>query len=311
MKHVLSLVDQVAPTSASALILGETGTGKELIARAIHAQSDRNDRPLICVNCAALPSDLAESELFGHEKGAFTGALSRRTGRFELADEGTLFLDEVGDLSPEIQAKLLRVLQEGEFERLGSSETRSTDVRIIAATSRDLMRAVGEGSFRADLFYRLSVVPVAIPPLRERREDIPLLVWHFIEQARSQGRTAILDVPTETMESLVAYDWPGNVRELYNVIERSLILTRGPVLTIQDALLNSHVSTMPADSSDELDEVERSHILAVLERCGWTVKGTGNAAERLGLHPSTLRARMHKLGIGRPPQIGMSSRQHK
>jgi transcriptional regulator with GAF, ATPase, and Fis domain len=303
MKRVFAMVDQVAPTYSTVLVSGETGTGKELIARAIHARSARGDRPVVRVNCAALPSPLAESELFGHEKGAFTGAVRERTGRFELADGGTLFLDEVGDLSPEIQAKLLRVLQDGEFERLGSSMTRSADVRVIAATSKDLKQAVGEGSFRADLFYRLSVVPIEIPPLRERREDIPELVSHFIKKARVRGWAAIERIPAETMEGLVAYDWPGNVRELENVIERALVLSPGLDLVVTDVVVDTGGSSAPgraADQGDELAEIERSHIIRVLDQCDWRVKGAGNAAERLGLHPSTLRARMRKLGVERP-----------
>lgn len=304
IEHALAIVEQVAPTDATVLILGDTGTGKELVARAVHRLSKRTERPLVRVNCAALPDSLAESELFGHEKGAFTGALNRRIGRFELADRGTLFLDEVGDLSRELQAKLLRVLQEGEFERLGSSETRSTDVRVVAATSRDLRTQVDVGRFRADLFYRLSVVPIEIPPLRERRQDIPALVWHFIEMARSRHAGAIDDVPAETMRALVAYDWPGNIRELANVIERAAILSPGRQLVVHDPLIGAPgpKAERPheAPRQTNLAAIERSHILRVLDECDWRVKGPGNAAELLGLNPSTLRGRMRKLGIARP-----------
>jgi transcriptional regulator with GAF, ATPase, and Fis domain len=307
IEHAMLVVDQVAPTDARVLILGETGTGKELFARAVHARSKRSDRPLIRVNCAALPASLAESELFGHEKGAFTGAIRRRIGRLELAHRGTLFLDEVADLSLELQAKLLRVLQEGEFERLGSSETRSTDVRVIAATSRDLAAAVESGDFRADLFYRLRVVPIEIPPLRDRREDIPALVWNFVELARARHAGPSLEIAATTMERLVAYAWPGNVRELENVVERAVILSPGPELVLGDLRIDARArppSQSAAASVDDIAATERSHILRVLEDCGWKVKGAGHAAERLGLHPSTLRGRMRKLGIERPTLPG-------
>jgi transcriptional regulator with GAF, ATPase, and Fis domain len=292
LQHVLAVVEQVAPTDVTVLVRGETGTGKELIVRALHAQSRRNERPLIKVNCAALPSSLAESELFGHEKGAFTGAVSQRAGRFQLADGGTIFLDEVGDLSADVQAKLLRVLQEGEFERLGSAKTRSTDVRVLAATNRDLERRVKDGTFRTDLYYRLRVVPIDLPPLRERRDDIPLLVWHFIEKARARHGRVIDEVPTEVMETLVSYEWPGNVRELENTIERAVVLSPG----------RAAATTAEPDSAslgEDLAGVERTHIIHVLQQCDWKVKGPGNAAARLGLNPSTLRGRMRKLGIAR------------
>jgi transcriptional regulator with GAF, ATPase, and Fis domain len=295
--------EKVAPTDVTVLILGETGTGKELIARAIHAASKRADHPLIKVNCAALPASLAESELFGHEKGAFTGAVSQRIGRFELADGGTIFLDEVGDLSLEVQAKLLRVLQDGEFERLGSAKTLRTNARILAATSRDLEGDVDKGRFRTDLYYRLRVVPLKVPPLRERRNDIPLLVWHFIERARVKHQRMIRDVPSKTMEALVAYDWPGNVRELENVIERAVVLSAGEQLDVIDNVIATRslsIGSSPAADVADLSAIERTHITAVLEQCGWKVKGAGNAAERLGLNPSTLRGRMTKLGIKRP-----------
>jgi len=319
---VVRVAERVAPTDVTVLIQGETGTGKEIIARAIHARSRRSSRPLIRVNCAALPSSLAESELFGHEKGAFTGAVSRQPGRFEVADRGTIFLDEVGELPLDIQAKLLRVLQEGEFERLGSTETRTTDVRVLAATSRDLSQAVEEGRFRSDLLYRLRVVPVELPPLRDRREDIPELAWFFIERFRAKHGGAISKVPAEVMRALKAYGWPGNVRELENIIERAVVLSSGPALSLPEALAAPPSSrSVPAsapsgaadpaapapptapplhEGSDDLFAVEQAHIIAVLDACGWKVKGPGNAAERLGLNPSTLRGRMRKLGIQRP-----------
>jgi transcriptional regulator with GAF, ATPase, and Fis domain len=303
LKRVLLAVEQVAPTNVTVLIQGETGTGKELIARAIHARSTRSERPLICVNCAAIPSALAESELFGHEKGAFTGAVRRQIGRFELADGGTILLDEVGDLPLEIQAKLLRMLQDGGFERLGSTQTRSTDARLLAATSRNLEEAVDEGSFRADLYYRLHVVPIELPALRQRRDDIPILVWHFIEKSRAKHGKAVRDVPADVMNALVAYDWPGNVRELEHVIERAIVLSRGPALTLEDALMHGSATATQADSVSSIEDLaglERSHIMHVLDRCDWKVKGPGNAADRLGLHPSTLRGRMRKFAIVRP-----------
>jgi formate hydrogenlyase transcriptional activator len=304
VQRVLALTECTAPTDVTVLILGETGTGKELFARAIHARSQRNDRPLIKVNCAALPDSLAESELFGHEKGAFTGAVNRRLGRFELADRGTIFLDEVGDLSPAIQAKLLRVLQEGEFERLGSEKTRSVNTRVIAATSKDPEQLVEEGKFRADLYYRLCVVPIEIPPLRKRQEDIPILTWHFIEKSRERHGKTITELPQDLMQALVAYDWPGNVRELENVIERAVVLSPGDRLQIHDALIVGATASTKSQQirsvDSDLASVERAHIIGVLEQCGWKVKGAGNAAAQLGLNASTLRGKMRKLGIGRP-----------
>jgi transcriptional regulator with GAF, ATPase, and Fis domain len=299
----LRRVNQVAGTDATVLLLGETGTGKELLARAIHARSQRHRGPLIAINCAALPSTLIESELFGHEKGAFTGATHAKAGRFELADGGTLFLDEIGDLEPVLQTKLLRVLQEGEIERLGSTGTRKVNIRVVAATNRDLDQAIREGRFRTDLYYRLSVFPITVPPLRHRREDIPLLVWYLINlRQRALGRD-IKEVPQAAMDALAAYDWPGNVRELQNVIERALILSRGPVLRIDEALapvITPERAHPERAAGESLRESEIAHIVEVLERCHWVIEGPGQAAERLGLRPSTLRYRMKTLEIRRP-----------
>ncbi len=297
LARLLEQVRRVALTDTPVLVLGETGTGKDLVARAVHDASPRRSRVLVTVNCAALPATLIESELFGYEKGAYTGALARTPGRFEVADGGTLLLDEIGELPPELQAKLLRVLQTGEFERLGSSKTLRTDVRLIAATNRDLEREVREGRFRADLFYRLSVFPLTLPPLRDRAEDIPLLVWHFIARKQARLGRHIERVPDRLMRAFCAYAWPGNVRELENVVERALILSNGPVLAAESLLPETRLSG-PASAS--LQEVERLHILDVLEQCGWRVAGQGNAAERLGLNRSTLLSRMKKLGIRRP-----------
>jgi PAS domain S-box-containing protein len=302
LKLTLQKIDIVAPTDSNVLILGETGTGKELIARAIHDRSLRNDRPMVKVNCAALPSTLIESALFGHVKGAFTGAVANHTGRFELADGGTIFLDEIGDLSPDLQVKLLRILQEGEFERLGASETKKVDVRVIAATNRDLAKSMDDETFRSDLYYRLAVFPIEVPPLRFRKADIPLLVWHFIHKKQAGLRREIQGVPEASMNALVQYDWPGNVRELENVVERALLLSPGSTLVF-DSFPSPPRSTrgFTNDSSRrDLDKIERLQITEVLEHCGWKIKGSGNAAERLGLSPSTLRYRMNKLGIQRP-----------
>jgi len=298
MKQVFKMVETVAPTDATVLITGETGTGKELVARALHNLSSRRHQALVKVNCAALPSGLIESELFGHEKGAFTGALTRRVGRFELAHGGTLFLDEIGDLPSELQPKLLRVLQEGEFERVGGSQTIRVAVRVIAATNRDLEQAIQAGRFRADLYYRLSVFPIRLPPLRERSGDIPLLVGYFAQKyARRLGKR-IPSVLPETLELLGAYPWPGNVRELENVIERALILSQGAHLDLGGWLPRpspAHHDRGPLT----LEHLEREHILAVLEGTGWRVSGSGGAAGLLGLKPTTLEARMKKLGITR------------
>jgi formate hydrogenlyase transcriptional activator len=299
LRSTLTRIEHVADTDASVLLLGETGTGKELLARAIHNHSRRKDCPLVKVNLAALPSSLIESELFGHVKGAFTGAVSDKVGRFELADGGTLFLDEIGELDPELQTKLLRVLQEGEFERIGSGETLRADVRLVAATNRDLHRAMGQGKFRPDLYYRLAVFPIEVPPLRLRREDIPLLVWHFISKKQVRLGKTINSVPKTVMSALVEYDWPGNVRELENVVERAMILSSGSALTLEESFRPApqHVPTaLPASPPD----VDRGRIVRVLDECHWKIKGAGNAADRLGLKPSTLRYRMKILGIKRP-----------
>jgi len=302
LRVTLSKVEQVARTDASVLLLDETGTGKELLARAIHGHSRRKDRPLVKINCASLPSSLIESELFGHVKGAFTGALSDKLGRFHLADNGTIFLDEIGELDLELQSKLLRVLQEGEFERIGCPETTKVDVRIVAATNRDLHAGLNEGTFRPDLYYRLAVFPIEVPPLRVRREDIPLLVWSFITQKRARLDKKIEVVPQSVMNALVEYDWPGNVRELENVIERAMILSPAETLLLDESLESPARRGVLQASSASLEEIDRSHIQDVLEECNWTIKGQGRAAERLGLAPSTLRYRMKKLGIERPPK---------
>lgn len=299
MQKVLYKVDQVAATDATVLVLGETGTGKELITRALHRLSPRRDRPLVKVNCAALPATLIESELFGHEKGAFTGALTRKIGRFELANSGSLFLDEVGDLPLPLQAKLLRVLQEGEFERLGGTRTIRVDVRIIAATNRDLKQAMAQGGFRSDLYYRLAVFPIELAPLKERRVDIPLLVNHFITHKRAKLGRCVTRVSQETMASLTDYPWPGNIRELENVVERALILSPGETLCLDESFKSSKPSSMPPQTSKPLADLERTHIEDALEACDWKIKGPKGAALRLGLAPSTLRDRMRKHGIVR------------
>ena len=300
LQEVLRRVAQVAPTDATVLIQGETGTGKELIARAIHQRSRYRDRPLVKVNCATLPVGLVESELFGHEKGAFTGAVSRKIGRFELADGGTIFLDEISELPLELQAKLLRVLQEGEFERVGSSHTLTVNVRVIAATNRDLAMAVQTGSFRADLFYRLNVFPLTLPPLRERKDDIPLLVECFLARMTKKLGKALTGLSDDSMARVMRYAWPGNVRELQNVIERAAILARGPFIEIDEALeqrLPSNDHPLPAAS---LEDVERAHILRVLADTNGIIEGPRGAARILGLHPNTLRFRLQKLGIKNP-----------
>jgi formate hydrogenlyase transcriptional activator len=307
IRRVLHQVEQVAGTSSTVLLLGETGTGKELLARAIHSGSPRRARPMLTLNGAALPSTLIESELFGHEKGAYTGALTRQIGRFEQADGSTLFLDEIGELPLEAQVKLLRVLQYGQFERLGSTRTLSANVRIIAASNRDLGTLVKEGRFREDLYYRLNVFPIRLPALGERVEDIPLLVWSFVREfGRTMGRK-IDSIPRETMEMLKRYAWPGNIRELRNVIERAMIVTHGQTLQVELPSLAGGTSFTPANSSSAtrpangmtLDETQRCQILAVLQQTGWRVSGKNGAAIILGLKPTTLESRMAKLGIKR------------
>jgi len=293
----LSMMEEVIDTNSTVLLLGETGTGKELFARALHSGGSRRAFPLVSVNCGALPPSLIESELFGHQRGAFTGAIAPRKGRFELAHRGTLFLDEIGDLALELQAKLLRVLQEGAFERVGSSQTQTVDVRIIAATHRDLERAVVEGRFRADLYYRLNVFPIRVPTLRERREDLPALVWHIIEKRQAQFHRHITHVPSTVWDALQRYSWPGNIRELENVIEGALIHSTTHALTLREGALAS--ATPPPETDTRLTAVDRVHIERVLKECDWRINGAGNAAERLGLHPNTLRFRIKKLGIVR------------
>ncbi len=296
LKKILHRLERVAATDATVLILGETGTGKELLARAVHNLSDRRDRPLVKVNCAALPANLIESELFGHERGAFTGALIQKIGRFELADGGTIFLDEIGELPLELQAKLLRVLQEGVVERIGNPKSVKVDVRIIAATNRDLQQAVQTGAFRDDLFYRLNVFPIESPPLRQRKEDIPLLVQHFVDKHAVRLGKKIDSISLQLFEALQAYPWPGNIRELENVVERAIILTNGPQLLIGEFELPN--KSLP--KSARLSDIERAHILTVLQDCGWKITGQHGAAKRLALPASTLRDRMRKLEISRP-----------
>ncbi|MDZ7579908.1 MAG: sigma 54-interacting transcriptional regulator [Deltaproteobacteria bacterium] len=300
LKSVFIAAQQVASTDATVLILGETGTGKGMVANAIHQMSVRKDRPLITVNCSALPQNLIESELFGREKGAFTGAHARQAGRFEVADAGTIFLDEIGEMPLELQSKLLRVLQEGEFERLGSAKTVKVNARVIAATSRDLKHEVRERRFREDLYYRLNVFPIQIPPLRQRTEDIPLLAQFFTEKyARKVGKK-IDSIPKAAIKSFLSYDWPGNVRELEHVIERAVIMTSGSSLKVAGQLKSS----LRVDSRDkplkDLAAAEREHILKVLRDTGWRIEGPSGAAAILKIHPSTLRFRIKKLGIRRP-----------
>jgi formate hydrogenlyase transcriptional activator len=298
LKYVLYRAEHVAPTNTTVLILGETGTGKELIASAIHDMSPRKERPLITVNCAALPGNLIESELFGREKGAFTGADTRQVGRFEVAHGSTLCLDEIGELPLEVQAKLLRVIQHNEFERLGASHTIKVDVRIVATTNRDLEEEVRKGRFRQDLYYRLDVFPITVPPLRQRKEDIPLMVQAFIERYSRKLGKQITSIQKETMKTLQDYPWPGNVRELESIIERAVILCPGPVLQLADKLEISSPSL--SSTVRTLEETERNQILKILSETRWRIEGKDGAAAILGLNPSTLRARMHKLGIIRP-----------
>jgi transcriptional regulator with GAF, ATPase, and Fis domain len=295
MKKVLTQAEQVAGTDSTVLLLGETGTGKELLARAIHSLSLRKNRPLVTVNCASLPPTLIESELFGREKGAYTGALTRMIGRFELADGSTIFLDEIGELPFDLQTKLLRVLEDGTFERLGSTKPLHVNVRIIAATNRDIVQEVKDGRFRQDLFYRLNVFPLVLPPLRERPEDIPLLVRAVVKEFQKRMGKEIESIPKRTMQALQSYSWPGNVRELRNVIEHAMILTKGKTLDIH---VPKRVSS-EIDAPGSLEELERGHIVAVLEKSGWRVAGQGGAAEVLGLERTTLQSKMKKLGIKR------------
>jgi formate hydrogenlyase transcriptional activator len=306
LDSVLEQVEQVAPTDSTVLIEGETGTGKELIAHAIHNASQRCGRAFIKLNCAAIPLDLLESELFGHEKGAFTGAIAQKIGRFEMADKGTLFLDEVGDIPPALQPKLLRVLQEQEFERLGSGRTHKVDVRLVAATNRDLVKMVARGQFRNDLYYRLDVFPILLPALRERREDVPALVTHFVKVFSRRMGKQVDSIPPETMAAFQRYSWPGNIRELQNLVERSVILSRDGVLPnplhkkqTELMILSLHL-TRTFHSSMTLEDSDRTLIVNTLEQVGWVVGGPNGAATRLGLKRTTLHARMRRLGIKRP-----------
>ena len=302
-RDVIEQIEVVAPTDSTVLIHGETGTGKDLIARAIHALSSRNEHALVRVNCGAIPTGLMESEMFGHEKGAFTGAVERRIGRFEAAHQGTIFLDEVEDTPLELQSKLLRVLQEQEFERLGSSHTMGVNVRVVAATNGDLAEMVAEKKFRNDLYYRLNVFPITLPTLRERVEDIPLLVRHFMFRVARRLNKEIKSISPETMSVLVQYRWPGNIRELQNLIERAVILTRGRTLEVPVSWLNSaRVPAIQANSST-LETVEREHILHILHATNWVIGGPNGAADRLGLKRTTLHHRMRKLSINRREPI--------
>ena len=301
LRRLLKLVKTVAPSNSTVLLLGETGTGKELIARAIHKRSRRGERTFVKVNCAAIPTGLLESELFGHERGAFTGAIAQKVGRLELADGGSLFLDEIGDIPLELQPKLLRVLQEREFERLGSTRTKKVDVRVVAATHRDLETMIADKQFRSDLYYRLNVFPISIPPLRERPEDIPLLVQHFVQQTARRMNKAIDTISGDTTDALTQYSWPGNIRELENVIERAVILSPGPVLRL--SIRDLHTRIAPGHNHERnqtLEEVQRKHIVTTLKETRWVLSGPRGAATRLGLHRATLYFRMKKLGIVRP-----------
>ena len=303
LRRVLREIETVAPTDSTVLISGETGSGKELVARAIHQLSARRDHAFVKLNCAAIPTGLLESELFGHEKGAFTGAITQRIGRFELANRGTVFLDEVGEIALELQPKLLRVLQEREFERLGSARTLRTDARLIAATNKDLATLAAEHKFRQDLFYRLNVFPIHVPPLRERREDIPTLVRHFAQQFARRMKKTIETIPADVMELLTGYDWPGNIRELQNLIERAVILSPGPVLDVPVMALSKRSQPLAAESAPEtLEESDRKHIIAALESSNWVIAGPNGAAARLGMKRSTLQFRIRKLGIVRPAE---------
>ena len=306
LEFVLAEVERVATTDSTVLVLGETGTGKELIARAIHNLSTRCGRPFVKLNCSAIPFDLLESELFGHEKGAFTGAIAQKIGRFEMAHTGTLFLDEIGDLPLALQPKLLRVLQEQEFERLGSGRTHRIDVRLVAATHRDLNQMVARNEFRSDLYYRLNVFPIPLPPLRERRQDIPVLVRHFVKTFSQRMGKPIRQIPKETLEAFTLYSWPGNVRELQNLIERAVIRSNDGVLPNPlPAAENNPVTLLPAQGT--FSDSTRAVILQALKATGWVIGGTGGAAARLGLKRTTLIAKMKKLGISRPDPISYAS----
>ena len=293
IKEILQLVEKVAPTDSSVLILGETGTGKELIAETIHQMSSRKHLPMVKVNCAALPSALVESELFGRERGAYTGALTRQAGRFEAAHGSTIFLDEIGELPPEVQGKLLRVLQEGWFERLGNPKPLKVDVRVIAATNRDLTEEMRKGHFREDLFYRLNVFPIKVPPLRERPEDVPVLVWVFLGEFCARMGKKITKVPKKTLDLLQRHSWPGNIRELKNIMEHGVIISPGDILRIP----NLQDSAETSNKIVTLEEAEREQILRALEITHWRIKGPRGAAEQLGVKPSTLYSRMEKLGV--------------
>jgi formate hydrogenlyase transcriptional activator len=309
MRSVLKQIEIVAPTNASVLITGETGTGKELVARAIHGLSHRHNQMLAKINCAAIPSGLLESELFGHEKGSFTGAITRRTGRFELADKGSLFLDEIGDFPPDLQPKLLRVLQEKEFERVGGNRAQAVDVRLVAATSRDLQQMVADKEFRSDLFYRLNVFPIRLPPLRERSSDIPLLVEHFVGHFSRQLKKEVKFIPSEVMAALKSYQWPGNIRELQNFIERSVILSPDKTLNAPMEELERPFPIRPSSGSGfpsrviTLQDNEREHIIRALTQTRWLVGGPNGAAVLLGINRTTLLSRMQKLGISRRPKL--------
>jgi len=297
LREILTQVEVVASTNSTVLIVGETGTGKELIARALHNFGSRREQPFIKVNCAAIPTGLLESELFGHERGAFTGAISQRIGRFELAQLGTLFLDEVGDIPLELQPKLLRVLQEKEFERLGGARTLHVDIRLVAATSCKLAQMVENREFRSDLYYRLNVFPINVPPLRDRREDVTLLTWHFVKKYAQQMNKSIDRIPEEIIRALSRYDWPGNIRELQNVIERAVILTQGKTLAVPLEELERPSSTTQANHATTLKEVNRQHILRTLGETGWAIGGPRGAAARLGIPRTSLLCKMQKLGI--------------